>query len=257
MNLYSSPFFLPSRIISSSELQFFASRHAAAIAAVAAAALPPPPSSATNPNGVGLSSSASGLNAPPPIPPTHQHDFHPAYRIPGYMEHLYSLQHASAASSSSLHGKHAIHYTLHSRTHETNAHKPFAAISRPTVNANTRDTFSCDFLDEKRRKKSQNQTKGESVKLNVRFPPPIYLNPRSLKQNIYDKMSKRVGVSANDWKYKQCSLYIELLGAKGPCYFLHSIISRSRRKFGSNNQLLSLLSSNKKGSLKMLIKLTS
>lgn len=86
-------------------MQFFASRHAAAIAAVAAAALPPPPSSATNPNGVGLSNSASGLNAPPPIPSTHQHDFHPAYRIPGYMEHLYSLQHASAASSSSLHGK--------------------------------------------------------------------------------------------------------------------------------------------------------
>lgn len=106
MNLF---FFLSYRIISSSELQFFASRHAAAIAAVAAAALPPPPSSATNPNGVGLSSSASGLNAPPPIPPTHQHDFHPAYRIPGYMEHLYSLQHASAASSSSLHGK----YTLY------------------------------------------------------------------------------------------------------------------------------------------------
>lgn len=91
------------RMISSSELQFFASRHAAAIAAVAAAALPPPPSSATNPNG--LSSTASGLNAPPPVPTTHQHDFHPAYRIPGYMEHLYSLQHASAASSSSLHGK--------------------------------------------------------------------------------------------------------------------------------------------------------
>lgn len=101
------------RIISSSELQFFASRHAAAIAAVAAAALPPPPSSATNPNGVGLSSSASGLNAPPPIPSTHQHDFHPAYRIPGYMEHLYSLQHASAASSSSLHGKYTISYTLY------------------------------------------------------------------------------------------------------------------------------------------------
>lgn len=92
------------RIITSSEL-FFASRHAAAIAAVAAAALPPPPSSSTNPNGVGLSNSASALNAPPPVPPTHQHDFHPAYRIPGYMEHLYSLQHASAASSSSLHGK--------------------------------------------------------------------------------------------------------------------------------------------------------
>lgn len=101
-------FFFIYRIISSSELQFFASRHAAAIAAVAAAALPPPPSSATNPNGVGLSSSASGLNAPPPVPPTHQHDFHPAYRIPGYMEHLYSLQHASAASSSSLHGKYTI-----------------------------------------------------------------------------------------------------------------------------------------------------
>lgn len=97
-------FFFFHRIISSSELQFFASRHAAAIAAVAAAALPPPPSSSTNPNG--LSNSASGLTAPPPVvPPTHQHDFHPAYRIPGYMEHLYSLQHASAASSSSLHGK--------------------------------------------------------------------------------------------------------------------------------------------------------
>ncbi|XP_050084332.1 transcriptional activator cubitus interruptus [Anopheles aquasalis] len=36
----------------------------------------------------------------PSVPVPHPGDFHPAYRIPGYMEHLYSLQHASA----SLHG---------------------------------------------------------------------------------------------------------------------------------------------------------
>lgn len=99
-----------------SELQFhIASRHAAAIAAVAAAALPPPPSSSTNPNSVSLGNSASGLGGavPPVVPSSHQHEFHPAYRIP-YMEHLYSLQHASAASaSSSLHGKFIIRYQIH------------------------------------------------------------------------------------------------------------------------------------------------
>lgn len=41
-------------------------------------------------------------------PPT-QHDFHPAYRIPGYMEHLYSLQRGSPTSS--FHGRFSINAT--------------------------------------------------------------------------------------------------------------------------------------------------
>ncbi|XP_053968111.1 transcriptional activator cubitus interruptus isoform X2 [Anastrepha ludens] len=34
-----------------------------------------------------------------PPPPAQSHDFHPAYRIPSYMEHLYSLQHTSPPTS--------------------------------------------------------------------------------------------------------------------------------------------------------------
>ncbi|XP_036335167.1 transcriptional activator cubitus interruptus isoform X1 [Rhagoletis pomonella] len=34
-----------------------------------------------------------------PPPPTQPHDFHPAYRIPSYMEHLYSLQRASPSAT--------------------------------------------------------------------------------------------------------------------------------------------------------------
>lgn len=45
--------------------------------------------------------SSAGQTTLPSVPVPHPGDFHPAYRIPGYMEHLYSLQHASA----SLHGK--------------------------------------------------------------------------------------------------------------------------------------------------------
>ncbi|XP_062533394.1 transcriptional activator cubitus interruptus isoform X2 [Armigeres subalbatus] len=56
-------------------------------------------------NGGGCSSPPSGVPSAgqttlPSVPVPHPSDFHPAYRIPGYMEHLYSLQHASA----SLHG---------------------------------------------------------------------------------------------------------------------------------------------------------
>lgn len=86
-----------------SDLQYF--RHAATIAAVAAAALPPSPSSSTNPNNVPIGSlSAIGSGAPSAV------DFHPAYRIPGYMEHLYSLQHSGASAASSLHGKIVIYF---------------------------------------------------------------------------------------------------------------------------------------------------
>lgn len=86
-----------------SDLQYF--RHAATIAAVAAAALPPSPSSSTNPNNVPIGSlSAIGSGAPSAV------DFHPAYRIPGYMEHLYSLQHSGASAASSLHGKIVVIY---------------------------------------------------------------------------------------------------------------------------------------------------
>ncbi|XP_055530506.1 transcriptional activator cubitus interruptus [Wyeomyia smithii] len=48
----------------------------------------------------GPGQSAGQTTLPPSVPVPHPSDFHPAYRIPGYMEHLYSLQHASA----SLHG---------------------------------------------------------------------------------------------------------------------------------------------------------
>ncbi|TMW47525.1 hypothetical protein DOY81_007396 [Sarcophaga bullata] len=46
----------------------------------------------------------TSLHGPPPPPPPHTgptqpHDFHPAYRIPGYIEHLYSLQRVSPTSS--------------------------------------------------------------------------------------------------------------------------------------------------------------
>ncbi|XP_055632185.1 transcriptional activator cubitus interruptus [Toxorhynchites rutilus septentrionalis] len=50
------------------------------------------------PGGGPQSAGQTTLPSVPAVP--HPGDFHPAYRIPGYMEHLYSLQHASA----SLHG---------------------------------------------------------------------------------------------------------------------------------------------------------
>lgn len=83
MNIFS--YFRLSNSASFSELQYLASRRAAA---VAASILPP--------------STASETTLQPP--PTHQHDFHPAYRIPGYMEHLYSLHNATSPSAS-LHGQ--------------------------------------------------------------------------------------------------------------------------------------------------------
>ncbi|KAI8120488.1 Transcriptional activator cubitus interruptus [Lucilia cuprina] len=46
--------------------------------------------------------SHAGLHAPPPPPhaaTSQAHEFHPAYRIPGYIEHLYSLQRVSPTSS--------------------------------------------------------------------------------------------------------------------------------------------------------------
>lgn len=74
------------------ELQFLNARSAAVAAAAAAAA-----------------SAAAGMPTPghghqqTTLPSTHPADFHPAYRIPGYMEHLYSLQHATSPSAS-IHG---------------------------------------------------------------------------------------------------------------------------------------------------------
>ncbi|XP_055858126.1 transcriptional activator cubitus interruptus isoform X2 [Episyrphus balteatus] len=72
-----------------SELQYLASRRAAAVAA-ATTALPPPPPPQSTSAGAGQ----TGLSQPP-----QPHDFHPAYRIPGYMDHLYSLQRASPTPS--------------------------------------------------------------------------------------------------------------------------------------------------------------
>lgn len=70
-----------------------ASRRAAAVAA--ASVLPPvlPPASTSSQNDL------LGHTQP-----SHPSEFHPAYRISGYMEHLYSLQHAAATSPTSLPG---------------------------------------------------------------------------------------------------------------------------------------------------------
>lgn len=66
-------------------LQFLTSASRRAAAAVAASTNMPP-----------QTSNASNVHAPTPsLPP----EFHPAYRIPGYMEHLYSLQHGNNPSS--------------------------------------------------------------------------------------------------------------------------------------------------------------
>lgn len=45
----------------------------------------------------------TSLHAPPHAAASQGHEFHPAYRIPGYIEHLYSLQRVSPTSS--FHGK--------------------------------------------------------------------------------------------------------------------------------------------------------
>ncbi|CAD7094029.1 unnamed protein product [Hermetia illucens] len=91
MDAYTLPTYFPIPLTNSSSYsEFLASRRAAAVAA-AATVLPPPPPPPPPP---------SAANQPPGVPPPPQpHDFHPAYRIPGYMEHLYSLQHASPTAS--------------------------------------------------------------------------------------------------------------------------------------------------------------
>ncbi|XP_017045873.1 transcriptional activator cubitus interruptus [Drosophila ficusphila] len=132
MDAYALPTYFP---LAYSELQFLASRRAAAVAA-AATVLPgspcinhvhttdvsssvtvpsiiptveAPPATSVQPpviNGGGLLANNSG-----PHPnhqhqhihsltgQTHGHEFHPAYRIPGYMEQLYSLQRSSPTAS--------------------------------------------------------------------------------------------------------------------------------------------------------------
>nr|CAD7258276.1 unnamed protein product [Timema shepardi] len=68
------------------EFQFLAASRRAAAAVV----LPP-------------GSAGGGVGVPPP--PHHPPDFHPAYRLSPYMEHLYSsLQQHSSPAASSLHG---------------------------------------------------------------------------------------------------------------------------------------------------------
>lgn len=79
-----------------SELQFLNARRAAVAASVASGL--PNPSAPPN-----ITSQAS-LHGAGPHPP----EFHPAYRLGSYMDHLYSLQHAAAAATSpsaSLHSK--------------------------------------------------------------------------------------------------------------------------------------------------------
>lgn len=76
------------------ELQFLNARRAAAVSA--ASALAPP--TAAPPSITSQATSLHGASHPP--------EFHPAYRLGSYMDHLYSLQHAAAATSpsASLHG---------------------------------------------------------------------------------------------------------------------------------------------------------
>lgn len=82
------------------ELQFLNARRAAVSAASALAPPTAPPS---------ITSQATSLHGS-----AHPPEFHPAYRLGSYMDHLYSLQHAAAATSpsASLHGTLSIKLTL-------------------------------------------------------------------------------------------------------------------------------------------------
>ena len=77
-----------------SELQFLAASRRA-VAAAAGAVLPPGPAGA----------SGGGVAVPPP-PPHHPPgpDFHPAYRLNPYMEHLYSSLQQHSSPAASIHG---------------------------------------------------------------------------------------------------------------------------------------------------------
>lgn len=129
MDAYKLPAYFP---LAYTELQFLASSRAAAVtAATTALPHPPPPSNVDvapitlgDPAASRISPSGGHLrgamtNGQPSLTPSHHpnrhhhhphthgpgavppqpREFHPAYRIPGYMEHLYTLQRASPTSS--------------------------------------------------------------------------------------------------------------------------------------------------------------
>jgi hypothetical protein len=82
-----------------SELQFLAASRRAA-AAAAGAVLPPGAGGAAGATG-------GGVAVPPPPPPHHPPgpDFHPAYRLNPYMEHLYSSLQQHSGPAASIHGQ--------------------------------------------------------------------------------------------------------------------------------------------------------
>jgi hypothetical protein len=84
-----------------SELQFLAASRRAA-AAAAGAVLPPGAGGAA-----GAAGAAGGGVAVPPPPPHHPPgpDFHPAYRLNPYMEHLYSSLQQHSSPAASIHGQ--------------------------------------------------------------------------------------------------------------------------------------------------------
>lgn len=84
-----------------SELQFLAASRRAA-AAAAGAVLPPGAPGAAGAAGA----TGGGVAVPPPPPPHHPPgpDFHPAYRLNPYMEHLYSSLQQHSSPAASIHG---------------------------------------------------------------------------------------------------------------------------------------------------------
>ena len=84
-----------------SELQFLAASRRAA-AAAAGAVLPPGAPGAAGATGA----AGGGVAVPPPPPPHHPPgpDFHPAYRLNPYMEHLYSSLQQHSSPAASIHG---------------------------------------------------------------------------------------------------------------------------------------------------------
>ena len=88
-----------------SELQFLAASRRAA-AAAAGAVLPPGAPGATGAAGA----TGGGVAVPPPPPPHHPPgpDFHPAYRLNPYMEHLYSSLQQHSSPAASIHGQYSM-----------------------------------------------------------------------------------------------------------------------------------------------------
>jgi hypothetical protein len=117
-----------------SELQLLvASRRAAA--AAAGAVLPPGAGGAAGPAGA-----AGGGVAVPPPPPHHPPgpDFHPAYRLNPYMEHLYSSLQQHSSPTASIHGQCSSQHLATSLTcslpescHDKNSRQVTKTLTKP------------------------------------------------------------------------------------------------------------------------------